>query len=203
MLIWIIINNRCLFVTNISCYQFYQIFYRFLLCKYLGNDKNCLYTFDVKKQKKNNSALWTINCQFQIKRNIRKRMKKTKNRYFEFALHCKRPDLIRATIFVRIACQTPRCYNVIYDGVCLEISLYNLLAVTTLQVPPKELGESKMRKQLLVQIARIDFDGYIFAIYEPAWVSYRRKRLGDFRPWDIAREFNLTAFSTSMVTALQ
>jgi len=110
MLIWIIINNRCLFVTNISCYQFYQIFYRFLLCKYLGNDKNCLYLW-CQETKKNNSALWTINCQFQIKRNIRKRMKKTKNRYFKFALHCKRPDLIRTTIFVRIACQTPRCRN--------------------------------------------------------------------------------------------
>lgn len=55
------------------------------------------------------------------------------------------------TVFEEIACQTPRCRNVIYDGVRLEISPYNLRAVTTLRVLPKERNEPKMRKQLPVQ----------------------------------------------------
>lgn len=79
----------------------------------------------------------------QTRKNIGK---KPKNRYFEFTLRRKR-RVVRATVFEATACQTPRCRNIIYDGVRLEISPYNLRAVTTLRVPPKERNEPKMRKQ--------------------------------------------------------
>lgn len=94
--------------------------------------------------------------------------KKMKDRYFEFTLRRKRQaGPVRAMAFERIACQTPRCRNVIYDGVRLEISPYNSRAVTTLRVPPKERIELKMRKQLPVQPCAPISGGYTFASYEP------------------------------------
>lgn len=89
--------------------------------------------------------------------------KKRRIGIFEFTLRRKR-RAVRATVFEGTACQTPRCRNVIYDGVRLEISPYNLRAVTTLRVPPKERNEPKMRKQT----PRADFGGYTFASYGPA-----------------------------------
>lgn len=95
-----------------------------------------------------------MNYQLSIsdKTKHKKRMKKKQRIDISNSLRRKRPDSVRTTVFVEgTACQIPRCRNVIYDGVCLEISPYNLLAVTTLRVPPKERNEPKMRKQLPMQ----------------------------------------------------
>jgi len=75
---------------------------------------------------------------------------KKKNERSIFRIHFAQEtseDPVRATVFEGIACQTPRCRNIIYDEDRLEISPYNLRAVTTLRVP-KERNELKMRKQL-------------------------------------------------------